>query len=195
MLPPALRKLGYICDLDELWPGDLILVRPTKTGLVAGLIKAVQQKGGFAEQDACWHHAAVFLGTGFDIVEARAKTYDVSIGSLLDYLAGHCVRVRRPAGAERESGWKLAVNAMKLLGKPYSAKTIAALADHGLRKGYWQGQSTSAQTRREAVICSQVFSDAFAATHGLVLADPAIPANLSASDKLTDVEVRWRKIQ
>ena len=193
-LPPAVRKLGHICDLTQLWPGDLILVCPASRGLVKGLIQTVQETGGFAAEDARWHHAAVFLGTGFDIVEARARTLDVSIGSLLNYLPTHHIRVRRPAGATRENGWMLAMNAMKLLGKPYAFKTITALADRALRQGYWQGRTT-ATARQDAVICSQVFSDAFAATHGIVLGDPAIPAKLSASAKLTDAKLRWLRLQ
>lgn len=195
VLPPAVRKMGHIPDASLLQPGDLILICPARDARsvksFAAAIHRFQLKGGFADHDARWHHAAVYIGTGFEVVEARAIS-GVTLGSMLDYLPDHCIRVRRPSATTRDQGWRLAINAVKLLGQPYSATTIAALAKRAV-KGFWKPEARRAV--EQGVVCSIVYGDAYSATYeGRVLGDPVIPATLSATERLTDVPLRWLRV-
>lgn len=82
---------------------------------------------------------------------------------------------------------------MRLLGRPYSFGTIVRLAARAVQ-GFWKDQRPDLEPARRAVICSQVFADAFAATHLRTPGEPAIPAKLSATGLLEDVEIAWRRI-
>ena len=68
-LSQDVRKFGFYLDLKALLPGDLILVSNIKPKWTHKIINSVQESLGFNEEDARWHHAAVYLGNG-DICEA-----------------------------------------------------------------------------------------------------------------------------
>ena len=158
-------------------------------------IPAVQELGGYAPVDARWYHAAVFLGVGFDLVEANVLD-GVRVASLLDRLPHELVRVRRPLHGTEASGWRMALHAALMQGQPYSASTIARLAVRA-RNGFWRRARGSAHSR-DALVCSQLYADAFQAAFDVTLmnqqAGEVTPAFLSACDRLADVRIGWRKI-
>lgn len=199
VLPKAVRKLGHIPDWELLRPGDLILFASVP-GKVKRLkdalgIPAIQERGGYASADARWFHAAVFLGVGFDVVEAN-MIHGVRVASLLERLPDHLIRVRRSREWTEASGWRMALHAALMRGRPYSASTIARLAQRAM-SGYWKHATDSAHAR-EALVCSQLYADAFQAAFDLTLmnqqAGEVTPAFLSASERLVDIEIGWRRI-
>jgi hypothetical protein len=199
VLPKAVRKLGYIPDCDRMRPGDLILF-----GAVPGKVKhlkdmlgipAVQEHGGYARNDARWYHAALFLGIGFDMIEANVVR-GVRRANLLDRLPHHLIRVRRPCGTNEANGWRMALHAALMQGRPYSPATIGRLAGRAFG-GFWRHATDSAHAR-DALVCSQLYADAFQAAFDVTLmnrqAGEVTPAFLSACDRLEDVDAGWRRL-
>lgn len=57
-IPPRLRAFGRFPDITQCRPGDLLLVSAVEKGFVSRQIVKAQKRGGYAEDDARWHHAA-----------------------------------------------------------------------------------------------------------------------------------------
>lgn len=189
VLPKAVRQLGHIPGCDRMRPGDLILFS-TVPGKLMHLkdflgIPAFQERGGYAHDDARWYHAAVFLGIGFDMIEANVVR-GVRRASLLDRLPHHLIRVRRPRETNEATGWRMALHAALMQGRPYSPATIGRLAQRAF-SGFWKHSADSAHAR-EALVCSQLYADAFQAAFDVSLmnrqAGEVTPAFLSACDRL-----------
>ncbi len=190
-LPPAVRQLGVIPDPDAIWPGDLILVSPHEPTSIQRGIQRTQLNGGYDAEDARWTHAAVYLGSEFRLCEA-VRT-GVHLGTLLDYVPDHLIRIRRPDGIGREQAWQIAVQAVMRLGNKYSWRTIFNLRRRAAM-GWWRqySQSAHAGDRR---ICSELYGDAYSAIVDRTLINPlgreTTPAFLSLTPKLRDVTVEW----
>ncbi len=196
-IPKAVAELGAIPDSSLLRAGDLILVSPIAghTHKPSAVIRKTQIIAGYNPEDARWYHAAVYLGFDFRICEATRK--GVATASLLDYAATHLVRVRRDPRLDAETGWKIGVLAACQIGTPYSFRSIAELSRRAL-KGYWQPREHSAHVG-QGLICSQLYSDCYAAASGRTLwnhiAKEVTPAYLSATDQLSDVPLNWRPLR
>jgi hypothetical protein len=73
-IPTAARAFGFVPDVSLCKPGDLILSRSRKLGLIERQIVKTQANIGFGLNDARWTHAAIFLYADFvaEAVPARA---------------------------------------------------------------------------------------------------------------------------
>jgi hypothetical protein len=58
----TLRQFGRFPNVKQWAPGDLLLFNAVHPGWIAQSITDGQKRGGYAEQDARWHHVAVYLG-------------------------------------------------------------------------------------------------------------------------------------
>ncbi len=173
-------------DLNPEWTGKLI--------------SEVQTKGGYAEHDARWSHAAMYVGDGAHVVEA---TFDspmsggnVRLTSLDDYCQGQAsLRFRRSRFITSDvEGWKLCVRAMSRLRLPYSfAKAIDMWFRVVIRKtGFYDEQEKYPVSK--AVICSTLYADSYNETTRRSLGEvggACVPAWLSVSDEFEDVKPQW----
>ena len=69
-IPGKVRQFGFYPNVDDWLPGDLILVSNIQPNWTHHVIERVQKLGGYSENDARWHHAAVYLGSNGEICEA-----------------------------------------------------------------------------------------------------------------------------
>jgi hypothetical protein len=194
-LPLGLRGFGYYPDVDSMQPGDLILVSPAKVTGLSGQIISTQQRGGYAHEDARWCHAAVYAGAKIGLCEATHQ--GVRAEQLNRYVGSHLFRVRRDSSLTREVGWEIVAHALVRLNTPYSCLSNFKLWWQSNHEGLWKHQDESAHEQC-AVICSQLYADAYSMATGKTLWNSTgrevTPAYVSQTAALTDVKVQWRKI-
>jgi hypothetical protein len=194
-IPKAVRSFGRFPNADQWLPGDLILLSAVQPRLVSRQIIHAQEEGGFAPEHARWHHAAVYVG---ELRICEATLGGVKAVFLYPYIGSHRIRVRRPPGLTPDERWKLVVNSLFHLGQGYSFETVLALAWQA-RKGFWNGPKRlhNPLTSR-AVICSQLYADAYSITTLRALGNTSgqtpSPASLSHTPLLQDVDVGWYSI-
>lgn len=193
-IPIRLRTWGYCPNFNDWLPGDLILVSAIKPGFIGKAIRSVQEKGGYAKDDARWEHAAVYIGSGA-LCEANRK--GVSIGSIFDYADQHLIRVRRNDTLTQDQRWELAVNALKQQNYSYGFFSIVSIVWKA-RSGFWNGQGKPISFPKSAVICSELYADAHVKVCGQALGNlrsgEVTPASLSMDHALIDVQTQWVKI-
>lgn len=193
-LPPRIREFGRFPNVDSWRPGDLILLSALKPGRISRKIIATQRKGGFAEQDARWHHAAIYLGKS-RICEAIPTGVKTSF--IYRYVGSHLIRVRRGIALSPEDGWEIVLNVMYMRGWNYSWLTPIQMLFQSNR-GFWNELVRLPFGSRRAVICSELFADAYSLATGIVLGNTAgatpTPAFLSNTQRLQDLGTFWRSI-
>jgi hypothetical protein len=193
-IPPALRNFGYFPDLSNLWPGDLLLFSSLKPSAGSKAIAWAQQHGGYCEEDARWHHAAVYVGAKIGICEANL--HGVAAKAIYSYVGGHLLRARRDPHISREQGWEVAAHSLVRLHTKYSKSMILKLAQKAFR-GYWERVAQSEEASG-SVICSKLYSDAYSAATGKALrnaiSQEITPAFLSQTPLLSDIALKWLKI-
>jgi hypothetical protein len=192
LLPARIRKFGYVPAVDVLAPGDLILYGGT--GTVGQWIIAAQSKAGFAQEDARWTHAAVYLDDGF-LVEAVVKGGVVQ-RSIYDNVCDRPMRFRRIPDLTETDRYRIALRALSRLGRSYSTFQIPSLGRR-LLKGLWN--ASPGLDQKGIVICSQVYHDAIVEItrtylHACPVDAPVTPAHLSCSRSLMDIKVGWRSV-
>ncbi len=192
-LPRHIRKFGYLPDAGFLLPGDLILVHNLKLPYFSKAIVSAQRNGGYQEEDARWHHAAVYID-GYLICEAQLS--GVKTDYLYQYIPTHLIRIRRDVSLLPDDRWKIVVNALRKLREPYGFRSIVALYWQS-KIGFWRPILRFGYTR--GVICSQLYAEAYSlVTHRLLvpgtLGRPT-PADLSLTPVLTDIPIDWIKLQ
>lgn len=194
LLPTEARKFGFVPDLAKCLPGDLVLFRDVVPSRGSRLIAAAQTSAGFATEHSAWTHAAIFLYEDF-IVEAVPR-YGVQTRTLFFDIPSRILRVRRKAGLADTDRYKIALRALRMLGTRYA--TLSALK-MGLRmvRGLWD--SDGSPEFQSSIICSKVFFDAHADVTRAFLKDcpvgnAVLPAHLSATPDLEDVEIGWLKL-
>ena len=200
-LPRKLQKAGYVPDIRDLQPGDLILSsRASRLDLVSRGTSLIQGWGGYFPEHARWTHAAVYLGELFMICEATRD--GVRLGTLLDTAASSVFRVRRgqhgAAFIDRETGWRTALFSVAQITKNYDYSQIKELGQLAVTPGFAEYQQKPPKDGDEAAICSVVFQDAYCRATGILLQNTmsreVTPAFLSATDLLKDVPCGWRKL-
>lgn len=194
VLPPSVRAFGFVPDVEQLLPGDLILSRSPSPGLIDSQIAKSQQDAGFALQDAHWTHAAVFIGD--DLIVEALPFRGIVQESIYSYIPAEIMRIRRNAGFSDAQRHRIALQAMKNLGKRYSHWSAVALGAD-LARGLWN--KTALRTNRFVVICSQLYFDCVLEITDRRLQrcpteQPTTRAHLSATPDLTDVNVEWLRI-
>jgi len=197
-IPLSLRKFGYCPNFDDWFPGDLVLVSAIKPDFIAKAIRSVQKKGGYANDDARWEHAAVHIGTGA-LCEANRK--GVCLGHIFDYADSHLIRIRRNPLFDKDKGWELAVEALKQKQKNYSYNfsSIVNLLLNS-RNGFWQAENIKKNRfPKRAVICSELYADSHVMVCSQALGNlrsaEITPASLSIEKLLVDVKTNWVKIE
>lgn len=192
-IPQALRQFGRFPDASRWLPGDLLLFSAIQPGRIARSIIRGQESGGYAGEDARWHHAAVYLGDGISLCEAVVT--GVRHTPIYPYILGNYrLRIRRDITLNSEERWKIAMQSLTRLGASYGLRLIPSLAWHSWR-GYWQSSPGLPLLGVGAVICSQLFSDSYSLVTGRLLvqapAGVVKPADLSFTQQLADVATTW----
>ena len=194
-LPRHVRDFGYFPDFTVLLPGDLLLVSALDPLLVSTVIISAQERGGYAQEDARWHHAAMYFGEGLGncLCEAVAKD-GIRQSPLYPYIGKHLLRFRRDPTLDISTRWRIVVRALTRLGHSYSKSRLVELAAKAM-EGYWKDVATADAS---AIICSEFYSDAYSVVTKKVLkntiAGEATPAYLSCCAELEDIEVGWLRI-
>jgi cell wall-associated NlpC family hydrolase len=191
-IPPEIRSFGYLPDVRQCKPGDLILFSAVEPALFSKAIIGAQADGGYSEFDAAWHHVAVFVG-GYEICEAQNGK--VRISPIFDYVGSHRILVRRDVSLDDETRSRIMADAIKQLQKPYGWLAALRLGIQS-RFGFWQRNEVRAS--QHAAICSQLYADAYTrVTNKLLILGKLgtpMPAGLSLTAALKDVSVDWLKI-
>ncbi|MHB8423447.1 MAG: hypothetical protein ACYDAM_11925 [Leptospirales bacterium] len=192
-LPPHVREFGFLPNVDQLQPGDLLLFNAINLPLISQAIVDVQLNGGYAWNDARWHHVAVYIGD-YQLCEAQIIS-GVRVGSLFDYFTKYRIRIRRNQTISRDEQWQICVNALSQIGHPYSIPNLFKLwrqSKVGFSKPF-QGVGDV-----EGFICSKLYSDSYTLATEEILVQGKIglptPADLSLTTRLDDVSVDWLEI-
>lgn len=194
-IPPPLRQFGRFPNVRDWFPGDLLLFSAVHPNWISKSIIRGQENGGYAAEDARWHHVAVYLGDGISICEATST--GVHHAPIYPYLGEYLLRVRRDPTLTPDQRWQIAIKSLTRLGSRYSFRHILSLAYHSWH-GFWRQNNSLPPLGAKAVICSQLFSEAYTlVTSRLPLSSPSgpmKPADLSLTESLTDIETSWLKI-
>lgn len=194
-IPAKVRKFGYFPNIDDWLPGDLLLISATKPPWISRQIISAQARGGYSMDDARWHHAAMYIGDA-NICEAIGS--GVHLAPIFDYIGTHYLRLRRDVTLSEKDRFRLAVKALARLRNSYSQWSILKLYARSF-PGFWHDSSDAVSFFGvNAVICSQLYADAYAmATSKLIASVPSVqvtPAALSETTQLTDVALHWNSI-
>lgn len=151
---------------------------------------------GYLEEHARWIHAAVYVGD-YNICEATR--YGVRIADMFGYLGGYLIRVRRDPKLSSDESWTIAMRAVFRLKEPYAFRIAVRL--------WWDSKRGHLLIRRfprnvppyAGVICSQLYADAYGEVTWQALDNtvdhPVVPASLSCTKQMQDVESRWLEIR
>jgi len=190
--PPYLRAIAtrkILPNLTQLHAGDLLLFRSSTPSVVRNLICKWQASQEFDEFEASWHHAAIYLGIGFAVVEATGR--GVRVNSLRDKLHQD-ILVRRHRFDGRQGKSILDAALAVWLGARYDFRKMLRMFLRGQYVGQWREEE---KQKQNAVICSELFERSYALASRETLLDTkeriACPAYLCKTDKLQDVEVGW----
>ena len=153
-------------------------------------ILRTQTKLNYGDDDARWHHAAIYIGDSY-LCEARPG--GVRYHPVVEFVPHMLMRVRRDRALAQPQQFRIAIRALMRLTKPYA---YGSAARSWLRSWWRPGQFTlSGRARNRAVICSQLFHDAYMEATGRTLVERAdidvLPAELSACPDLSDVSATW----
>ncbi len=190
-LPHKVREFGKYPNIDNWKPGDLILLEALELPLISRAIQRTQNKGGYSLEHARWHHAAIYMGNEYI---CEATFFGVKYRTLDHYISSHRMLVRRNNRLSDKECWLIAINALSKLKSVYSFRAIVGIYLKSIW-GFWrEGNSLS---KPGAVICSELYAKSYSmATNRIVTnAIPAIPADLSCTNQLGDVDVCWRAIR
>jgi hypothetical protein len=203
-IPTKFRKFGLYPNVDEWFPGDLILTRELQPDGISKQIRVVQDKAGY-DAHSVWTHAAIYLGDGWRICEATAEGAlplgDVRLTPLWDYCNGEqALRVRRPKASaqRRDIGWLMVIEAVQRLREKYDVAGIVkqALSIHMLSKDdFWIGGEPS--KIEVPLVCSTLYADVFTRVTRRVLGEyngMCMPGFLSIAEDFDDVPLYWREI-
>jgi hypothetical protein len=186
---------GYVPDVRAWRPGDLLLFSAVHPNLIQRRITAAQSRQ-FLPDHARWQHAAMYMGRG-RICEATVVG-GVRVADLYSYVPESAIRVRRcPILAlDEEGSCDLVFEALSRLGQNYSLTTIWNLWKRTRLKSLVKPYSMT--FTRPTHVCSGLYADAFSQSTRRVVynggGDIPMPAQLSVTDQLNDVESSWLRL-
>jgi hypothetical protein len=192
-IPKTVRAFGYVPNIHDWKPGDLILVSDLSPGFVSRRIISRQSEGGYSTVHAQWHHAAVHLGKG---TICEADRHGVHCSTIYSYVGDHLIRLRRDPNITIETGFEICQYALMSLTAPYSFWEIIRLFFKS-REGFWNQGSGPRIPGVRATICSRLYAEAYMSATGRVMrgaSGETTPAYLSSAPHLTDVQTSWSKI-
>jgi hypothetical protein len=194
-IPVHVRRFKYFPNINDWLPGDLLLVSAVRPGWISRSIIAAQVRGGYRDEDACWHHAAMYIG---DANVCEAVGSGVQLTSIFHYVGSHRVRVRRDLGMTAEDRFRLVVKALARLRNSYSRGGVIKLFLRSF-KGFWKDSAAPVTPFGvRAVICSQLYADAYAMVTSKLVVNTSTtevtPAALSETQQLTDIRLYWKSI-
>lgn len=191
VLPDAVRKFGYLPDFVLWQPGDLLLFSSVRPSFMQRRIVEAQRRLGYAPEHARWHHAGVYIG---DRYVCEAVPGSVRYRPVAEFVPGYLIRARRDLELKGEQAFRVAMRAVMRLSKPYSYWRaidvwLRSLSRRDLPLNY------RIRGHGHAIVCSQLFHDAYMEAIGRTLVDradtTAPPAELSACAGLDDVRSAW----
>ena len=147
-----MRSFGRYLDTSALVPGDLILFHAKRPNIAQKAIIGAQRRGGYGNEDARWHHAAVYTGEDF-VLEAVLS--GVRHHPLFTYFPRYLIRVRRDASLTDAQRLSLVVKAMSAMRRGYSLAQLPFLYLESLH-GYWRPAPPDKPS--SITICSEVFA-------------------------------------
>ena len=191
-IPPDVRAFGYIPDIGQLRPGDLLLFSSIKPSRIAKALSTKQRDSGFSDEDARWTHAAVHIAKG-RMVEA-VPVGGVRLGFLFDRILSSLVCVRRRAGLTKLQRAEICIEALSRLGQGYSLSYIWRMRKLLANRFHWDPIHNDDAPN----ICSMLYYYAdLEVTNDTVVPGKYFgisPAHLSATKTLADVKVNWLRL-
>lgn len=205
-IPREIIEFGYIPDLGQMKPGDIVLVRPETppakptqpikhfksilSGDASYYIQTAQKKIE-RSPNYLWVHAALYLGRDL-VVEAVAPK--VAVNTFSSHAAKRCVRIRRMPNISRAKAYDACIEAVRRIGDSYDTEAIKNLSIHFLTE-----KKIAPDLIKAAYICSELIQHAFLYGASAVIVNVGnirtpTPADLSASPYLRDVPLQWRPI-
>ena len=193
-LPHAVRRFGAVPHFDAIQPGDLLLIREIRPGIVAKGIEAFQAISGHDSDAAKWTHATVYTGNGY-IVEVTIT--GVRWSSIYKYCTGnHLMLFRRSPDLSLEQGYQVAIRSLHHLRRKYDVGAAALIGFHTAAFGLWRNSLW--RPALSTSICSMLYAEAFSWVTGKTMENresgEITPAYLSQTQSLIDVPVGWREI-
>ena len=192
-LPSAVRQFGFVPDFDDWLPGDLVLFSDLRRKRIHRQIVKTQKQPGHAPDDARWHHAAVYIGDRY-LCEARpgGVRYHPVVESVN---RNTLLRVRRNNELTNSERFRVAIRALMRLSQPYSYGSILRALFGPVNPRRFV---LSLRPQESAVICSQLFHEAYMEATGSILVErvdkAVVPAELSATDDLEDLNTQWVRL-
>jgi len=192
-LSRSVIRFGYVPDLRQCEPGDVILFRDAMPKISSKII-SYAQGGSHVGAHARWTHAAIYLYDD-QIVEA-VPFPGVRTRSLYDDVPKMRIfRVRRRPGLSLQLRYVIALRALSMLHSRYSFKAAFGIGWRSLGIS----SKVGAMSFGRVIICSKVVSDAYLERtrhlfQGCYPDHPVTPAHLSATTDLYDVPVPWLAI-
>lgn len=189
-LPHAVREFGHLPDFNLWRPGDALLFSSIRPGFMQRRIVKMQRRSGYAPEHARWHHVGIYLG---DRYVCEAVPGGVRYRPVAEFVPGHLIRARRDRKLNDAQAFRVAMRAVMRLSKPYPHwRAIRAW----LRSWSPDGSSPlDYRARGHAIVCSQLFHDAYMEATGRTLVcrvdTMVLPAELSACEGLEDVPSAW----
>lgn len=199
-----MREFGRYPHTVDWRPGDLLLTRDHNPDFFSRKIVKYQIDGGYHKADAEWTHAAVYVGDNHNVCEATVPDWRlwkgrVILTHLFSYCGGYDLRLRRSKHIDTpDKGWRMVVEAMTQLGKPYDVERIIEIAMKVNKEtGFWTRDLFVGGARR-ALICSTLYAD----SHNKVAAKDigekssgvSLPAYLSQCGDFDDIPLKWAQI-
>lgn len=194
-LPQYIRDAGFFPNLKKIKVGDLILVSPRNPDVVQRMIQK-NQGDSYSVEDAIWTHAAVYIGNG-SLCEATIS--GVKEADIYKYLEKYLVKIRRSPIEDQDLQVQIAIGMLRRLGQRYSISTIIGFILDKARGSWIQKNAyPSAMLEKKSCTCSRAYYDAYfeATGHSPLNSDRnrVSPADLSNSNRLTDVSVGWVRL-
>ena len=191
-LPQSVRRFGHIPNFDFWHPGDLLLFCSQRPNPMQRQIVRTQISLKYGDDHARWHHAAIYIGDSY-LCEARPG--GVRYHAVVEFVPHMLIRVRRNAALTESQRFRIAIRALMRLTRPYSYRSTARAWLRSWRRGQF---TLARRARNRAVICSQLFHDAYMEATGRTLVQRAdvdvLPAELSACSGLSDVSTGWARL-
>ena len=192
-LPLWARQFGFLPNLDDWLPGDLVLFSKLHPNWIERQISGTQKKLQYSTGDARWHHAAVYIGDRYLCEARRGGVRYCPVVECID--TNTLLRVRRDPALAEPQRFRMAIRALMRLSQPYSYGSIGRTLLRSLNP---QSLVLALRPQERAVICSQLFHEAYMEATDSTLVENAdravVPAELSATNRLQDVTTHWVRL-